>query len=74
MRALSILEDGGWLVTCSCSHHFGPERFNAMLAEAARDAGRTLRIAETRYQSPDHPVRVGYPESLYLKCLIGRAD
>jgi 23S rRNA (cytosine1962-C5)-methyltransferase len=73
MRALSVLEEGGWLVSSSCSHRFGPEKFLSMLREAARDSGVRLRAAETRYQSKDHPVLLGYPESLYLTCVIAQA-
>jgi 23S rRNA (cytosine1962-C5)-methyltransferase len=41
-----------------------------MLARAAADAHRTMRIRERRHQAPDHPVRLGFPESLYLKCFV----
>jgi 23S rRNA (cytosine1962-C5)-methyltransferase len=70
LRALKLLEPGGILVTCSCSHWFGPERFSSMLEEAARDAGRRLRFVEERTQDLDHPIVSGYGESRYLKCLI----
>jgi len=33
-------------------------------------AGRDLRLVERRTQSSDHPVRLGFPESHYLKCLV----
>src|SRR5262249_48952705 len=36
LRALKMLESGGTLVTCSCSHHVSQEDFLAMLAESAR--------------------------------------
>ncbi|MBA4182305.1 MAG: class I SAM-dependent rRNA methyltransferase, partial [Anaerolinea sp.] len=39
-------------------------------AEAALDAGRTLRVLERRAQAADHPVLLTVPETLYLKCLI----
>jgi 23S rRNA (cytosine1962-C5)-methyltransferase len=71
-RAIGLLERGGWLVSCSCSQHFGPDLFLSMLREAAKDAERSLLIAETRYQAKDHPVLAGYPESLYLKCVIAQ--
>ncbi len=71
-RALRILERGGYLVSCSCSHHFGLERFMAMLKDAASDAERSLRIAEIRFQAKDHPMLSGYPESQYLKCVIAQ--
>ncbi len=68
LRALGLLERGGVLVTCSCSHAMDEARFKAMVAAAAVDAGRRLDLLDFRYQAPDHPILVGYDESLYLKC------
>jgi 23S rRNA (cytosine1962-C5)-methyltransferase len=70
LRALELLAPGGILVTCSCSHALDEERFKATVAEAARDAGKRLRLLGARYQAPDHPILVGYAESLYLKALF----
>ena len=70
LRALQLLAPGGVLVTCSCSGRVTPEDFEATLAVAARDAHRDLRILERRGAGPDHPARVGMPESEYLKCLV----
>src|SRR6185437_11931031 len=42
LRALKMLEPGGILVTCSCSHHVSRTDFLFMLAEAARDARRRI--------------------------------
>ena len=38
-----------------------------MLAWAAVDAGRTVRILETFGQPSDHPVPLAFPEAEYLK-------
>ena len=46
LRALKMLDPGGILITCSCSHHVSPEDFQTMLAEAARDAHRRIRLLE----------------------------
>lgn len=70
LRALKMLEPGGLLVTCSCSHHVSQEEFLGMLAESARDARRRIRLLEVRGQSQDHPVVAGIPETAYLKCVI----
>lgn len=70
LRALRIVEPGGVLVTCSCSHAVTSESFLGVLADAAGDARRTVRILEIRGQPPDHPILVGYEESRYLKCVI----
>ncbi len=70
LRALKMLRPGGVLITNSCSHHVSEEDFLEMLASAAIDAKRTVRILEKRGQSVDHPVVVTIPETAYLKCLI----
>jgi 23S rRNA (cytosine1962-C5)-methyltransferase len=70
LRALKMLRPGGVLVTCSCSYHVGQADFLQMLAEAALDAKRTLRLAEVRGQAKDHPILLNVPETAYLKCII----
>lgn len=72
LRGLKILEPGGFLVTCSCSHHVSPEAFNAVVQDAAVDARRQLRLVEHRTQALDHPILPGVPESAYLKCVIAQ--
>ena len=69
-RALQLLDKGGILVTCSCSHHISLELFQDVIFAAAADTGRQLRLRERRGQSPDHPILLGMPETEYLKCLI----
>jgi 23S rRNA (cytosine1962-C5)-methyltransferase len=69
-RAMRLLKDGGILITCSCSHHLSESVFAEMLAEAGNEAGRWIRVLERRIQSPDHPVLMTVPETLYLKCFI----
>jgi 23S rRNA (cytosine1962-C5)-methyltransferase len=69
-RALKLLRPGGILITCSCSHHMSEAALLGIIAEAALDAGRTLRILERRTQSLDHPVLLTVPETHYLKCLV----
>jgi len=56
LRALKMLRPGGILVTCSCSYHVSFPDFLGMLADAARDARRNLRLVEVRGQAKDHPV------------------
>jgi 23S rRNA (cytosine1962-C5)-methyltransferase len=70
LRALKMLTPGGVLVTCSCSYHVGQADFLEMLAEAARDARRTLRLVKVRGQAKDHPILLNVPETSYLKCMI----
>jgi 23S rRNA (cytosine1962-C5)-methyltransferase len=73
LRALKMLRPGGVLVTCSCSYHMSQVDFLEMLAVAARDAHRTLRLVEIRGQARDHPIVLNVPETAYLKCVIARA-
>jgi 23S rRNA (cytosine1962-C5)-methyltransferase len=41
-----------------------------IIAAAALDCGKTLRVLERRTQSQDHPILLTVPETHYLKCLI----
>jgi 23S rRNA (cytosine1962-C5)-methyltransferase len=70
LRALKMLRPGGILVTCSCSYHVNQSSFLEMLAQAAIDSHRTLRILEVRGQAKDHPILLNVPETSYLKCVI----
>lgn len=70
LRALRMLRPGGVLVTCSCSHHVSLADFNAVVAAAAGDARRRVRLVERRGASADHPVQLTIPETEYLKCLV----
>ncbi len=70
LRAMRLLERGGVLVTCSCSHHIDQELFREMLIDAAYSAGRQARILEMRTQSRDHPILLAARETQYLKCAI----
>lgn len=66
-RAMRILPRGGYLATASCSHFMRANQFEAMLKDAARDAGVSLRQIEVRQQAADHPILWNVPETDYLK-------
>jgi len=70
LRAMKIIESGGFLITCSCSHHIDPEMFMDILYNAAIDSRRKVRLVEKRSQAKDHPVLLPAPETEYLKCAI----
>lgn len=70
LRAMKMLRPGGTLVTCSCSYHISESDFLAMLADAAADIHRSVRILEKRNQAKDHPIVATIPETAYLKCVI----
>jgi len=44
------------------------------VASASVETGRRASIVEHLFQSPDHPVLLDFPESLYLKGLLLRVD
>ncbi len=70
VRALKLLEPGGVLVTCSCSHHVDQDLFREMLIDAGHSARRQLRLLEMRSQARDHPILLAARETQYLKCAI----
>ena len=70
LRALKMLRPGGILVTCSCSYHVSEAEFVEMLASAAVDVHRFVRILEKRGHSKDHPSVLTIPETNYLKCIV----
>ncbi len=67
---LRCVRAGGYLVTCSCSHHVRPEVFVETVALAAREAGREVRVVGVGRQAPDHPWLPAMPETAYLKALL----
>lgn len=71
---MKLLKRGGLLATSSCSYHVDKTAFADMLRDAARDAGRTVRVIETRSQGKDHPVALSVPETEYLKCVIAEIE
>ena len=70
LRAMKMIETGGYLITCSCSQHVLPEMFRNMVLDAARDAKVLLRQVEFRTQGKDHPILPYAQETEYLKCGI----
>jgi 23S rRNA (cytosine1962-C5)-methyltransferase len=74
LRALKMLRPGGILVTCSCSFHLSEAEFLEVVAQAARDVHRNLRMLEKRTQAKDHPILLTVPETAYLKCFIMSAS
>ena len=70
LRALKMIEPGGYLITCSCSQHVLPEMFRSMVLDAAHDAHVLLRQVEFRTQGRDHPILPCARETEYLKCGI----
>jgi len=74
LQALKCLKPGGILASFSCSYWLSKDLLRQSLDAAARDAKCSLSYLEELTQAPDHPVSVGYPESLYLKGFIIRVN
>lgn len=74
LRALRMLNEGGMLITSTCSYHMSEDAFLNVIADAAADARRSVQIVEKRTQARDHPVLISMPETHYLKCLILRVE
>ncbi|HWL14465.1 MAG TPA: class I SAM-dependent rRNA methyltransferase [Opitutus sp.] len=74
LRAMQRLVPGGVLATYTCSHHMHDAELRNVLAEAAADAKRKVRVLEFCHQPADHPVLVTMPESEYLRGYIVRVD
>lgn len=72
LRAMRLLNEGGILVTCSCSHFMEGSMFCDMIMHAAQDSHKRVQILEKRGAGSDHPLLLGYPKSEYLKCVICR--
>lgn len=69
-RAMKILNNGGILVTCSCSEYMPKDLFMKIILSAGNDAHKRLKLVETRSQDKDHPIILGNNVSEYLKCFI----
>jgi 23S rRNA (cytosine1962-C5)-methyltransferase len=70
LRAMKIMNEGGFLVTCSCSQHVDNGLFINIIFEAAHDAHKNLRLLEFRSQAKDHPILLASGETQYIKCVI----
>jgi 23S rRNA (cytosine1962-C5)-methyltransferase len=67
LRAMRCLAPGGALLTASCSFHVRLPDFLGMLAQAAGDSGRRLRVRRILGAGEDHPEVLTVPETGYLK-------
>ncbi len=72
LLAFKLLKTGGMLITFSCSGQVSAELFQKVVFGAAADAGRDAQIVAKLSQSADHPILLSFPESEYLKGLVGR--
>jgi 23S rRNA (cytosine1962-C5)-methyltransferase len=70
--ALRLINDGGLLISSSCSAFYGEDDFVLMLRRASVQVGVRLDLLNVIRQSPDHPISLYFPESAYLKTFVCR--
>ena len=70
LRGMKLLNNGGFLVTSSCTNLVSPEAFLQLIELAAKDARKKVRQVTYKAQSSDHPVLWGLDNTHYLKFLI----
>lgn len=74
LLAMKLLSPGGLLITFSCSGAVDAELFTEIVHWSAMDAGRNVQVLRRMGQGEDHPIRLGFPESEYLKGLLCRVE
>ena len=74
LLALKLLSPGGLLATFSCSGGVSTDLFQKIIAGAAVDASKDVKIITSLRQGLDHPVSLNFPEGNYLKGFIVRVS
>ncbi|ODM44441.1 RSP_2647 family RNA methyltransferase [Cereibacter johrii] len=72
--AAPLVEPGGFLVLCSCSHAADLSAFRNASARGIGRGGRRGQLIHTGFAGPDHPILPQLAESGYLKSLFFRLD
>ena len=70
--AMLKIRNGGIIATFSCSGAVTREVFRQTLAWAAADAHVEIQILRALSAGEDHPIRISFPESEYLKGYVIR--
>ncbi len=70
LRGMKMINNGGFLVTSSCTNLVSPELFLDTIFIAAKDAKKRIRQVTYQSQSSDHPIIWGMENTHYLKFLI----
>ena len=68
--ALSVLEPGGLMLTCSCSQHVSDDDFLRMLTDAGHRGRHSVSVHEVWTQGADHPFSAVAPEGRYLTAVL----
>ena len=70
--ATRLVEPGGTLTLCSCSHAAGLDAFRTACLRGIGRAGGRAQILRTGFAGPDHPLHPALAESGYLKAITFR--
>lgn len=70
--AAPLVEDGGTLTLCSCSHAADLSQFRTASVRGIGRARRASQLLRTGFAGPDHPQHPQLAESGYLKALTFR--
>lgn len=70
INGLKLVSSGGYLITCSCSHHINTSLFLQMINESVFESGVSAKLVELRSQGKDHSTMIGNDEGLYLKVAV----
>ncbi len=70
LRGMKMINNGGFLVTSSCTNLVSPALFLDTIYMAAKDAKKRIRQVTYQTQSSDHPIIWGMENTHYLKFLI----
>lgn len=72
--AIQCIENGGYLVTSSCSYHLKNEEFISIVSAAATKAGREIQLIHFNRASLDHPQLPAMEETSYLKFAVFKVN
>jgi len=68
--AIQIINDAGYLVTSSCSHHLEKDEFIKIVNSAALKSNRKIQLIHFNDASLDHPRIPSMEETTYLKFAV----
>ncbi len=70
LHAFRLLNEGGLLLTFSCSHYMSWDLFQKIIFSAALDSGRKVQLVGRLGHPWDHPTDICHPEGEYLRGFI----
>lgn len=70
--AMQVINDGGLLVSASCSHHMPAAQLLDEVRKAGQKQGNFIQVLEQGHQGPDHPIHPAMRETEYLKAWFCR--